>query len=77
MTIFAKLIDSRNKKEYRGTLTTKLIEVGKPVRILFPDGKNEFYVTPLRGFLSLGKRYWLTDTNGIRFRLILSHDLRG
>jgi len=70
MSTQVKLVDSRNNKVYVGPLTTT-IEVGKPVKVALPDGKNEFHVATLRRFMHVGNKYWLIDKNGIKFILII------
>ena len=72
----ARLIDFRTKKLYVGTLTTTTFEIGKPVRVLLVDGKKEFFVSNIKGFLHCGNTYWLIDAHGIKFKLMLQHNSR-
>ena len=80
MASIAVLIDHRTKrpKVFRGKLNTTFpFEKGKPVRILLTDGENEFFISNIKGYVHYGNRYWITDAHGIKFKLIMKHDLRG
>lgn len=65
-----KLIDSRGDKTYTGKLLTDIV-IGKPIKVLFPDGKHEFFVSNIKRALRVDSRIYIIDAHGIRFTLIL------
>lgn len=69
-----KFIDPRNKKHYVGVLSTINLVVGKHFIIPLIDGKHEFMVSKIKGYLHCENVYWLIDAHGVKFKLILKHD---
>ena len=65
-----KVIDSRDKKEYVGNLTTS-IQIGSPAKVLLADGQHELCIVNVKGWLhGSTNKYYIVDGNGIRFTMI-------